>query len=599
MSSPILSLNDISLAFGKKVLFDDVSLHIYNGDKICIVGKNGEGKSTLLKLICGEILKDKGDIWQSPNLRISYLPQQTKYGKHQTIFDFVLEGLDPEDRTESKFYLVDMVLDPLDLKKEQFMDELSGGQLRRASIARALIEEPDLLLLDEPTNHLDITSIEWLEDYLRRFKGSVLCISHDRTFLRNISNKICWLDRSKFKILDKGYEHFDEWSVAILEQEQKELDNLARRLRDEEVWKIQGVTARRKRNQKRLKDLYAMREKLAAGRAKIKKLNDRISLDPLAPSLSSKLVAEFNDASFSLGDLKIIEGMSIRVMRGDKIGIVGANGSGKTTFLKLLVGDLEPDSGRIKLGKSITITYFDQKRSILDPEDTLWKTLCPTGGDQVKVGDRYMHVVAYLKKFMFDPKEIRDKVAFLSGGQQNRLLLAKALADPGSVLILDEPTNDLDMDTLDMIQDILADYEGTLIIVSHDRDFLDKLVTKTLVFHGNANIDECVGGYSDYVRALKPEVKKPIKKVATEEQVEVKKTQKISFKLQWELDNLPIKISELESEVEAIELQLSDPQLYAEDPELFSDLSKDLVKKKKAIEQNLERLIEIESQLLN
>ncbi len=599
MTSPILSLNDISLAFGKKILFDDVSLHVYENNKICLVGKNGEGKSTLLKLIYGELTKDQGEFWKAPNLRISYLPQQTKYAKHQTIFDFVIEGLSKDDRTDSKFYLVDMILEPLELNKEQFMDNLSGGQLRKASIARALIEEPDLLLLDEPTNHLDIKTIEWLEDYLRRFRGSLLCISHDRTFLRNISNKICWLDRSKFKVLDKGYEHYDEWSLAILEQEQKELDNLERRLRDEEIWKIQGVTARRKRNQKRLKDLYTMREKLAAGKAKIKKLNDRISLDPLAPSLSSKLVAEFNEASFSLGDLKIIENMSMRIMRGEKIGIVGANGSGKTTFLKLLVGDLEPDLGRIKLGKNITITYFDQKRSDLDPEDTLWKTLCPTGGDQVKVGDRFMHVVAYLKKFMFDPKEIRDKVAFLSGGQQNRLLLAKALANPGSVLILDEPTNDLDMDTLDMIQDILADFDGTLILVSHDRDFLDRLVTKTMVFNGNANIDECIGGYSDYIRAMKPESVKTIKKQVVQEIIEPKKTQKISFKVQWELENLPIKISELESEVEAIELQLSDPQLYAEDPDLFSDLSHDLVKKKKEIERNLERLIDIENQLLN
>jgi ATP-binding cassette subfamily F protein uup len=595
MASPILSLNNVSVAFGKKELFDMVSLQVYEQDKICLVGKNGEGKSTLLKLMCGEMQQDKGDLWFMPNLKISYLPQQTKYGKHQTIFDYVLEGLAPEDRTESKFYLVDMVLHPLELERDQFMDNLSGGQLRRASIAKALIEEPDLLLLDEPTNHLDITTIEWLEDYLRRFKGSLLCISHDRTFLKNISNKICWLDRSKFKILDKGYEHFEEWSVALLEQEQKELDNLERRLRDEEVWKIQGVTARRKRNQKRLKDLYVMREKLAAGKSKIKKLNDRISLDPLAPSLSSKLVAEFNEATFSLGTLKIIEKMSMRVMRGDKIGIVGANGSGKTTFLKLMVGELEPDAGRIRLGKNITITYFDQKRSILDPQDTLWKTLCPTGGDQVKVGERYMHVVAYLKKFMFDPKEVREKVACLSGGQQNRLLLAKALADPGSVLILDEPTNDLDMDTLDMIQEILTDYEGTLIVVSHDRDFLDRLVTKTLVFNGSANIDECIGGYSDYIRAMKPDANKPAKKAVVQEVVQEIKPQKVSFKIQWELDNLPIKISELESEVEAIELQLSDPQLYVEDPELFNDLSQDLAKKKKEIERSLERLIEIES----
>jgi ABC transport system ATP-binding/permease protein len=595
MASPILSLNNVSVAFGKKELFDMVSLQVYEQDKICLVGKNGEGKSTLLKLMCGEMQQDRGDLWFMPNLKISYLPQQTKYGKHQTIFDYVLEGLALEDRTESKFYLVDMVLHPLELERDQFMDNLSGGQLRRASIAKALIEEPDLLLLDEPTNHLDITTIEWLEDYLRKFKGSLLCISHDRTFLKNISNKICWLDRSKFKILDKGYEHFDDWSLAMIEQEQKELDNLSRRLNDEEVWKIQGVTGRRKRNQKRLKDLYAMREKLAAGKSKIKKLNDRISLDPLAPSLSSKLVAEFNEATFSLGNLKIIEKMSMRVMRGDKIGVVGANGSGKTTFLKLMVGELEPDAGRIKLGKNITITYFDQKRSILDPQDTLWKTLCPTGGDQVKVGEKYMHVVAYLKKFMFDPKEVREKVACLSGGQQNRLLLAKALADPGSVLILDEPTNDLDMDTLDMIQEILTDYEGTLIIVSHDRDFLDRLVTKTLVFNGNANIDECIGGYSDYIRAMKPDTNKPVKKVLVQEVVQAIKPQKVSFKIQWELDNLPIKISELESEVESIELQLSDPQMYVEDPNLFNDLSQDLVKKKKEIERSLERLIEIES----
>lgn len=577
-NEPIISLKQVEMNFGGKSLFQDLSLHIYSDDRICLIGKNGEGKSTLMHLLCGLKEPTYGEVWSMPNLKVGYLPQSVKVPNDISVGEYVTEGLKSRDDLYDVNYLVDIVIDPLSLDKSWLLGNLSGGQKRRAALAKALIMKPDLLLLDEPTNHLDITAIEWLEGFLASFSGAVIVISHDRAFLSNVSRSTAWLDRGVLRNNNKGYGNFDEWSLKIIEQEQRELDNLAKKLQQEDGWLHGGVTARRKRNQKRLNDIYSMREKLKAAKSSIKQSTSKIELEQLQPALSSKLIAEFKNVSKSYGDNKIVRDFSYRVMRGDKIGIVGKNGGGKSTFLKLLVGEIKQDSGHIRLGKTIDVTYFNQDRSDLDPESTLWETLCPTGGDRVAVGDRSMHVVAYLKKFMFDPKLSTAKVSILSGGQANRLLLAKALASPGNVLILDEPTNDLDMDTLDLLEEILSDFSGTLLLVSHDRDFIDRTVAKILVFEGSGVIDEYLGGYTDYLiynkkqptKILAPVVKK------SEQSIE-KKSNKMSYKLARELEDLPSKIEKIKEEIDYIESLLSNANLYLEDSKRFTDLSARLV----------------------
>lgn len=595
MAFPILSIRDASISFGATPLFEKLNLNVYDRDRVCLVGRNGEGKSTILKIITGDYELDKGDRWLKPGTSIGYLAQKFTFCDNHKVIDYVMEGLSPEERHTDKQYLADMVLTPLQLDGDSILNNLSGGQLRRAGLAKALIEQPDLLLLDEPTNHLDIHTIEWLEDYLNHYDGAIICISHDRAFLNNISNKTFWLDRGNLRSNNKGYGNFEDWSFGILEQEQRELDKLARKLSDEEVWRNQGVTARRKRNQRRLTELYRLRDKLASDQALASKLKNKLRLDPLAPALSSKLVIELDQVCKSYGDKVIIDNLSMRIMRGDKIGIVGNNGTGKTSFLRIIIGDEPPDSGRAKIGKNVTITYFDQKRAYLNPEDTLWETLCPGGGDHVKVGNRLLHVVSYLKNFFFEAKQARDKVATLSGGQANRLLLAKALADPGSLLILDEPTNDLDMDTLDMIQEVLSDYEGTLVLVSHDRDFLDRLVTKTLVFNGNGIIEEYIGGYSDYIKETKPLTTPKVKRKTTDiTQSEKEKPKKLSYNLTRELENMPKLISDLEDEIINLEQELFDPNLYQNSPQLFAEKSQRLTEAKTELERAWERWQEID-----
>ncbi len=475
----LIGLEEASLTFGGKPIFEGIDLYINEGDKICLVGKNGSGKTTLMRMITGDLELDAGKRFLYPGTTIGYLAQQVDFDPAGIVYDFVLQGLKKDEHFEEKKHLADIIISPLGLEPKMLMGHLSGGQLRRAALARALVEAPDVLMLDEPTNHMDLEAIKWLEGYLSAYKGALIVVSHDRTFLKNISRKVFWIDRGIIRTSPGGYGEFEEWADKILEQEARALQNLNKKLEREVDWTQGGVTGRRKRNVRRMNELHRLREKIAKDKEAYKKATNKIDVDPLTPLAGSKRIAEFKNVNKTFTrdnkKIKILDDFNYTLIRGDRVGILGKNGSGKSTFLKLLIAELEQDSGYIKRAKNVMVSYFDQNRADLDPETTLWDTLCPTGGDYVVLGEgekaKHVHVCGYLKKFMFDPKAAKHKVGTLSGGQQNRLLLAKILSQPGNLLILDEPTNDLDMDTLDMLQDIIADYAGTLVIVSHDRDF--------------------------------------------------------------------------------------------------------------------------------
>ena len=522
----------------------------------------------------------------------------------QSVFDFIFSEIKAEEK-ELHEYKVDIVCDALQLDKNAYMTNLSGGQIRRAGLARSLVEEPDILLLDEPTNHLDLEAIEWLEGYLNGYRGTLLVVSHDRTFLSNITNQVFWLDRGQLKVSPRGFKYFDEWSEMLLDQESRELKNRKAIVAQEVEWASRGVKARRKRNQRRLEQVREMRDKLKADEASYRRATKKISLQPLADvEHSSKIVAEFYNAqkTFDDGNKIILDGFHYRIKRGDRIGVLGKNGSGKTTFLKLLIGDMQPDGGSVKRRKDLEFSYFDQKREDLDPEATLQKTLCPAGGDYIDVMGKQRHVCGYLKDFMFDPGRVQDKVSTLSGGQKNRLMLARILANPKTCLILDEPTNDLDMDTLDMLEEILMQYQGTLIVVSHDRDFLDQTVTKILAFEGDGKIESVIGGYSDYL-ALRDTNAPTIEKAGHKQKSEAPAhapqetkapRKKLTYKLEHELRKLPDKMDVVQQELDAINEQLSDPDLYQRDPDAFHDITKRMQELEAKLERYENRWLELE-----
>lgn len=574
MSQLIISIQEAQITFGKTTLFDDLSFNIHQGSRICLIGKNGAGKSTLMNIIVGTQELDLGKRNELPGLTIGYLTQDIKFDPKQKVFDYLFSGLKAENQDDDYSYLVDMIAHPLKINTDDLMGNLSGGQLRRTALAHSLIENPDLLLLDEPTNHLDFDTVQWLENYLISYNGTLVCISHDRTFLKNISDKVFWLDRGKIRVCPKGYGYFEEWRDMILDQERRELENRDKIIALEEEWAGKGVKARRKRNERRLQEVRQEREKLKSDMSLFRQTMKKLDLDPIKPSMSSKIVAEFIKVNKKFtqegGDRIILNNFNLRVIKGDKIGILGNNGSGKTTFLKMLIGDLAPDSGKIKLSKNIDISYFDQKRSNLDLTQTLRKNLCPTGSDYIEVGGKSRHVCGYLKDFLFDPQAANDQVSILSGGQKNRLMLAKVLANPGNCLILDEPTNDLDMDTLDMLEEILFNYKGTLFVVSHDRDFLDKTVNKIIAFEGDGVIDCCMGGYSDFEsyknQKLVEEKEKAVKFVKKKEEPKKEEKKKLTYKLQYELDNLPKKIAQLNQELKELNEQFLDPDFFSNNP---------------------------------
>lgn len=610
-SSLILSVQEGSLSFGEKQIFDNLTFNIHKGDKICLVGKNGSGKSTLMNIVKGDLDLDEGERWMYQGVKIGYLRQEITPQPGQTVYDFVFEQLKQEGVEEVNRYKVEMVIQPLELDPEDQMTRLSGGQLRRAALARALVEEPDILLLDEPTNHLDLDVIEWLENFLKGYAGAVLCISHDKTFLANISDRIFWLDRTKIKVCPKGFAHFDDWSTMILEQEERELANRQKALDLEVDWASRGVKARRKRNQRRLEKVHEERERLKKDKSSFRRMMKRIEIEPLdIDALGSRIVAEFFKVfkifSGEGRERKILDGFSYRIARGDRIGIIGKNGSGKTSFLRLLIGELKPDAGKVKLAKDIGFSYFDQKRQDMRPEDTVKQVLCPQGGDYLKVMGKTRHVCGYLKDFLFDPSMVDQRVSTLSGGQKNRLLLARVLANPQSLVILDEPTNDLDMDTLDMLEEILSQYNGTLIVVSHDRDFLDQTVTRVLCFEGDGKIDGCVGGYTDYIEYKKTKKdedaddevfgdRKFVKVAPTEKAPSAAKPpQKLTYKLQYELEQLPGRIEKLSEKADHLTQLLTAPDLYARDRDAFDRSSQELAKVRMELETAELRWLELD-----
>ena len=610
MSSQLLfSIKDASVRYKEIPVFQDLSLNIHQGKRIALIGKNGAGKSTIMNIISGLKELDDGEKWGEPGISVGYLGQEFEFNDFETVFDFIFSNILGEERELYK-YKVDIIAEALSLDVKKQMKMLSGGQIRRAGIARALVEEPDILLLDEPTNHLDLNIINWLEQYLNNYKGSLLCISHDKKFLENITNQVFWLDRGKLRVSPKGFKYFDEWSEMLLDQEARELQRRKQIVAEEVMWASRGVKARVKRNINRLNKVKQMREKLKADESKFRQATKKISFEPVKDiETNSKVIAEFFKVykEFKENDkiLSILNGFNLRIKRGDRIGIIGPNGTGKTTFLRLILNELKADKGSIKINKNIEFSYFDQNRSDLKPKDTLKDVMVPNGGDYIEVRGKMRHVYGYLKDFMFDPSIILERVSSLSGGQKNRLKLAKVLANPKSCLILDEPTNDLDMETLDMLGEILISYKGTLLLVSHDRDFLDQTVTKILSFEGNGDIQQHIGGYSDYFAYCQKSKKQNLiinhrsiqnlsSKKIQEKDTDNKSIKKLSFKLEFELKNLPLKISEKEKEIKNFSKDLSDPNFYLNDPEGFLLTSKNLADARSKLEKYELRWLELE-----
>lgn len=581
-----------NLSFAEKLILLGIEIYLYPGDKICLIGKNGCGKSSLLKVITGEYELDSGEIYQNSNTNIGYLTQSVDTSLNISIYDFVLENF--VDKISNK-HQADIILSKLKLNGEDIIASCSGGEVRRAYLARVLVAHPEILLLDEPTNHLDISTIEWLEEFVKTYDGTIVCISHDRAFLSNTTNKIWWLDRAQLRKSDQGFKQFDEWQEQVLATEESTLRKLNKKLTLEQGWLNTGVTARRKRNQGRLANLKLLRENLRSKTERLNFAKQKMQTEIQADAKQSKFIIEAENLSYAYDNKpSIIQNLTFRVKKGEKIGIIGANGSGKSTFIKLLIKQLAVQSGKITHGTNLEITYFDQHRIELEPQNSLQQILCPSGGDQVFLPGRTMHVAGYLKRFLFDPKLLTTKVATLSGGEASRLLLAKTLINPGNLLILDEPTNDLDMDSLEMLLEILAEYSGTLLIVSHDRDFLENLVTRTLIFCQHQIID-MIGGYEDYQQFLnannKVIKKTPVFVVAKESSV--KNGQRLSYKHQRLLETIPLEIEIIERKIAELELALTNDNLYLSDNKKFIKITDELSQLKRKLDELVNQWLEI------
>ncbi|HEX8383455.1 MAG TPA: ATP-binding cassette domain-containing protein [Sphingomonas sp.] len=564
MAAPILSYEDLGLVQGSGWLFRHLDLYIGARDRLALIGRNGAGKTTLLKLIGGAIDSDEGRRTIVPGTRVVLLEQEPDLRGHSTLGDYVASGADaPEPHAAAA------IADQLGIDLARDAASASGGERRRAAIVRALAQDPQVLLLDEPTNHLDVGAIEWLEDWLQRFKGAFVVISHDRTFLTRLTRQTLWLDRGGLRRAELGFGGFEAWTDQVYAEEARQAERLDARLKLEEHWLQRGVTGRRRRNQGRLAKLHDMR----AERAAMMGPQGSAALSIGSDDVRTKVVIDARAASKSYGDRAIIRDLTLRVTRGDRIGIVGRNGAGKTTLLRLLTGELQPDSGEVKLAKTLDGIVIDQQRSLMAPEKSVRDVLAD-GGDWIEAQGVRKHVHGYLKEFLFDPSMIDAKIGSLSGGERSRLLLARKFARPSNLLVLDEPTNDLDLETLDLLQEVIADYDGTVLIVSHDRDFLDRTVTVTLGLDGSGSVDVVAGGYEDWVAKRRPRVE--AKRTAAKPSAApapVSRT-KLSYKDQRDYELLPKRIEEIDAAIARDEARLADPDLYVRDPAAFDKFMK-------------------------
>jgi ATP-binding cassette subfamily F protein uup len=596
MPPPLLNLAGIKLTFGGTPLLDGADLAASSGDKIALVGRNGSGKSTLLKIAAGLIEPQDGEVFRQPTATVRYLPQMPDMDGFATVRAYVEAGLGPADDPHRATYL----MEHLGLTGEEQPETLSGGEARRAALARVMAPEPDILLLDEPTNHLDLSVIEWLEEELARTSSALILISHDRRFLERVSRATVWLDRGRTRRLDRGFSHFEEWRDQVLEEEEREQHKLGRQIVREEHWLRYGVTARRKRNMRRLGELQQMRQRFRTHRG----AEGTATLTASDAAESGKLVIEAKGIGKSFGDLAVVKDFSTRIQRGDRVGLVGPNGAGKTTLLKMLTGELAPDAGTVRLGVNLEIAALDQKRDDADPDETLAHYLTDGRGESLVVNGEQRHVVSWMKDFLFKPEQARTPVKELSGGERARLLLARVLSRPANLLVLDEPTNDLDMETLELLQELIAGFPGTVLLVSHDRDFLDRTVTSVIAPDGAGRWIEYAGGYSDMLAqrgGRRLDDRKAQKKAAatpaaarTEPAEPKAQAKKLSYKQQFALENLPRKIEAVTASIARLEDAIADPAYYERDPSGFQKTIAALDKERVTLAALEEEWLELE-----
>ncbi len=591
---PLLALQGVTLTLGGKPLLDGADLSIGPGARLCLVGRNGSGKSTLLKIAAGELEADGGARFLQPGASLRYLPQEPDFSGFATTQAYAEAGLGPLDDP----HVAKTLLLELGLNGDENPARLSGGEARRAALARVLAPEPDILLLDEPTNHLDLPTILWLEQKLASLRSALVIISHDRRFLQDLTRETVWIDRGRTRHLARGFGEFEAWRDRELEEEERQQHKMDRKIVAEEHWLRHGVSGRRKRNVKRLAGLRELREQR---RRRVMPTGD-VKLEAGEAQLSGKLVIEAIKIGKSYGDRVIVDHFTTRVLRGDRLGVVGANGAGKTTLVNLLTGALAPDYGKLRLGANLAMATLEQSRSSLAPEKTLQDALTGGGSDYVEINGERRHVVGYMKDFLFKPEQARTPIGKLSGGERGRLMLARALAQPSNLLVLDEPTNDLDLETLDLLEEMLADYPGTLIVVSHDRDFLDRVASSVLMSEGEGKWIEYAGGYSDMVAqrgagveprggAVAP-AREPKEKAAP--RVKPAGKPKLSFKEQHLLATLPAKMEELRGKRDKLQTLLHDPELYSRDPAKFAKAGEVLAQVQAELERAEEDWLELE-----
>ena len=592
---PLLQLNGISLTFGGEPVFSNLDLVVQPGDRVALVGRNGSGKSTLMKVMAGLVEPDRGEVVVGPGVSVGYMEQDPDMTGFATLGDFASAGLAPGD-----LYKVERAGEGLKFDPARPVGTASGGERRRAALARLMAESPELMLLDEPTNHLDIEAIGWLERELAATRAGFVLISHDRAFLRNLTRATLWIDRGQVRRQEKGFEHFEAWRDALWDEEDQQRHKLDRLIKSEGRWAVEGISARRKRNQGRVRALQALR----AERASQIKRQGTAAMALEAGPKSGRKVIEADHISKTYGDKVILSDFSIRILRGDRVAFVGPNGAGKTTLLKILLGEVQPDSGSVSLGTNLEIAVFDQARAQLDPEATLWDSLTSDPAmrvsgkaDQVMVRGVPKHVVAYLKDFLFDERQARASVRSLSGGEKARLLLARLMAQSSNLLVLDEPTNDLDIETLDLLQELLDDYDGTVLLVSHDRDFLDRVAATTVVMEGDGKATIYAGGWSDYQaqkpdavseKAEKPKDNKPKLKP------DAKQKAGLSFTEKHRLEALPAEIERLEAEIAKLTELMADPELYSREPVKFQKATEALVQRQAKLAAAEEEWLELE-----